>query len=311
VKRAEFALPSYSVFPDLRALAWIAAIAAPLAAAAQTVPPPDAPAEDLPRRLRVARHGITWTFDREAPVENMPVYGREFARAVGMASLLLCLDLPPEEKEPLLIGLAQVGIDLWGLAQDGQPATWRPLGVHGIGRKWPIVFAGWLLDDPRMQSPTKTLPDLVFSEDRQTMFDVAWTGARAVYAGHAGRDGHPRHAGWGRYEHLPPEQWEFNAESWRRCRTSSAWVAQALAARLLRLEAQWNHEAFFAYVDRWIFEDDTAFVARIRQAKGWDFSADWARQGAACDPCTKAMWQRYRTAPGMPPADTWKERSGP
>ncbi len=243
-----------------------------------------------------------------APVENMPVYGREFARAVGMASLLLCLDLPAEEKEPILIGLVQVGIDLWGLAQDGQPATWRPLGGHGIGRKWPIVFAGWMLEDPRMQSPTKTLPDLIFSEDWQTMFDDSWTGARVVYAGHAGREGHPRHAGWGRYEHLPPEQWEFNAESWRRCCTSSAWVAQALAARLLRLEARWNHDAFFAYADRWMFEDDTAFVARIRAAKGWDFSAAWARQGSTYDPFTRAMWQQYRMSPGMPPADDWRQK---
>ncbi len=142
-----------------------------------------------------------------APVENMPVYGREFCRAVGIASLVLCLDFPPEEKEPILIGLVQVGIDLWGIAGQGsQPTPWNALGGHGNGRKWPIVFAGMLFGDARMMSPEKVYPYLKFSEDTQTMFGPSWTGAKVVYAGHVGKDGHPRHEGWGAYEHLPPAQ---------------------------------------------------------------------------------------------------------
>ena len=38
-----------------------------------------------------------------APVENMPVYGAHLVRAGGMASLLLCLDFTPQEKEKLLV----------------------------------------------------------------------------------------------------------------------------------------------------------------------------------------------------------------
>ena len=250
-----------------------------------------------------------------APVHNMPVYGREFSRAVGIASLLLVLDHSPEQKETLLLRLVQLGIDLWGLTQQGQPVTWTPLGGHGHGRKWPIVFAGLMLDDDAMRSPTRTRPELIFSEDAQTAFEQSWTGAGVIYGGHMGTEGHPTgRPGWGQYEHLPPEQWEFNAESWRRCCTSSAWVGMALAARILHAEDHWNHDAFFAYVDRWMTEDDTEHIQRIEQAQGWDYSATWARQGFVYDPFVRDMWNRYRenVPPGpdgqtSPPASqTWR-----
>jgi hypothetical protein len=243
-----------------------------------------------------------------APLENMPTYGHEFARAVGIAGLMLCLDYTPEEKEPLLINSVQVGIDLWGLAREGQPARWVALGGHGNGRKWPIVFAGLMLGDEEMSSPTRTYPGLLFSEDMQTMFGPCWTGAKVVYAGHVGKDGSPNHEGWGAYEHLPPSDWVNSVgEDYRRCCTSTAWVGEALAARLLHAEALWNHDAFFDYVDRWMYEDDAEFVKVIQSATGRDYSADWARQGQAWDPFVNDMWARYRTAPGMAPTQGWRQ----
>ena len=41
----------------------------------------------------------------------------------------------------------------------------------------------------------------------------------------------------------------------------------------------WNHPAFFDYVDRWMTEDDTQAVAEIKAQTGYDYSADWERQG--------------------------------
>ena len=180
------------------------------------------------------------------------------------------------------------------------------LGGHGNGRKWPIVFAGIMLDDEKMRSPTRARPGLLFSEDMQTMFDDCWTGAKVVYAGHMGPKGHPRKRGWGRYEHLPPGKWEFRAEAWRRANVSSAWVGQALAAHIMHAEKHWDHDAYFAYVDRWMYEDDTEHIKAIREAKGWDFSSAWARQGANWDPCVQTMWKTYRAAPGMPDTDIWQ-----
>ena len=242
-----------------------------------------------------------------APVENMPLYGREFTRAVGMAGLLLCMDFTSEEKEPLLINFIQLGIDMWGLAGQGaQPVTWNALGGHANGRKWPIVFAGTLLDDKEMQQPMKKYPYLRFSEDTQTMFGECWTGAKVVWAGHVGKDGHPKYPDWGAYEHLRPKEWKGNiGESYRRCCTSNAWVAEALAARILHLEKEWNHDAFFAYVDRWMTEDDTEFLKAVKEERGSTYN-EAVRQGSTWDPITKDMWKKYRGTLSPRAEDTWK-----
>lgn len=233
-------------------------------------------------------------FGFDAAIEYQPHYGREVGRAVGVATLLLCLDFRQEEKERLLVNFVQYGIDLWGIARAGYPG-WQAHGGHGSGRKWPIVFAGVLLGDPQMASPTKTLPNLKFGEDMQTMYDKGWTGAKAVYAGHVGKDGAPGQKDWGAYEHLPPSEWPGNlGENYRRCCTSIAWVGQALSARILHLEKVWDHDAFFDYVDRWMSEDDAKHVEEIKKARGWDYSATWARQRQAWDPFVEAMWAKYR-----------------
>ena len=251
-----------------------------------------------------------------APLENMPAYGREFARAVGVGSLLLCLNFEDVEKEKLLINFVQIGIDMWGLAGQGfQPATWNALGGHANGRKWPIIFAGIMLGVTAMQQPEKKYRYLRFSEDTQTMFDRCWTGAKVVYAGHVGKNGLKHHDGWGAYEHLPPEQWKNDiGESYRRCCTSNAWVGEALAARLLHAEQLWDHDAFFIYVDRWMTEDDTKALDAIKKARGSDYNKVWAMQGSVWDPFVKKMWIKYRN--NLPPApdghtdpkayETWK-----
>ncbi len=236
------------------------------------------------------------------PVNNMPAYGREFARVVGVASLLLCLDFKPEEKEPLLVNFVQIGVDLWGMAGQGtNPASWITMGGHGIGRKWPILFAGLMLGDAEMQAPAKKYPHLKFSEDEQTAFGPCWTGAKVVWAGQMGAKGHPRYPDRGAYEHLQPKDWPGETgENYRRCCTSNAWVGEALAARILHAEKIWDHDAFFAYTDRWMTEDDTEFVKIIEAARPKQKIADWGRQGTTWDPFVKDLWDKYRDH--LPPA---------
>jgi hypothetical protein len=230
----------------------------------------------------------------DAPAEYQVQYGREAGRAVGIATLLLCLDFKPEEKTRLLINFVQYGIDLWGIVRAGFPG-WPAHGGHGTGRKLPIVFAGIMLGDEDMQSPTKTYPDIKFGEDMQTMYDKCWTGAKVVYAGHVGKGGLKGRPDWGAYEHLSPRQWPGDlGESYRRCCTSVAWVGQALAARLLNAEEAWDHDAFFDYVDRWMTEDDSQHIQEIKKERGRDYSVWWARQRQAWDPFVNKMWTRYR-----------------
>jgi hypothetical protein len=207
---------------------------------------------------------------------------------------MLMLNFTDEEKEKLLMSFVQYGIDLWGIVKAGHPG-WHAHGGHGHGRKWPIVFAGMLLDDSEMASPTKTYPNVNFSEDMQTMYDDCWTGANVVYAGHMGVDGNETREGWGPYEHLHPSEWPGRTgEAYRRCCTSIAWIGQALAGRLIGAEPYWNHNAFFDYADRWMTEDDTEYVAEILSSFGENFSASWQRQGQAWDSFVNEMWATYR-----------------
>jgi hypothetical protein len=248
---------------------------------------------------------LFYAFD--AQVDTMPMYGRETGRVAGIASLLLMLDLPPglrADQERLLVGFLQHGIDLWGLVEAGHPG-WYAHGGHGSGRKWPIVFAGLLLGDAAMASPTVTHPGVRFGEDLHTAFasalpyGPAWNGAAVVYTGHMGWwDGAPVSStpGWGPYEHLAPERWESaRGESYRRCCTSLAWVGQGLAARLMGAEASWNHPPFFSYVDRWMDPTgDASATQAIFDRTGWDFRASWAAQGQAWDSLVEEMWAAYR-----------------
>ncbi len=256
----------------------------------------------------------TCFFGFEEPVENMPQYGLEYGRVVGISTLLLCTDLNPEQKEPLLVNLVQVGIDLGGIVRAGHPG-WTGWGGHGSGRKLPVVFAGLLLGDDELANINNTFPKVSFGEDEQTAYGDCWTGAKVVFAGHSGIDaatgkGRSRGSGWGPYEHTPPSQWkqgQNTSESYRRCCTSVGWVAQALALRLMHAEKAWNHDAFFDYVDRWMYEDDTTYVKTIREVTGRDHDKEWARQGQAWDAFVNQMWAKHRSTLKAP-TDGWKQK---
>lgn len=244
----------------------------------------------------------TCFFGFEEPMENMPHYGQWVAQAQSVGGLMLMLDFNPENKERLLINMVQVGIDYWGLVQNGYPG-WQGWGGHGSGRKFPIVLAGLLLGDDEMASPTKTFPKVEFGEDNQTMYGQGWTGAKALFAGHSGistATGKPPRPDWGPYEHLPPAKWSrgnLTSECYRRVNTSSAWIGEALVIRMLHAEKQWNHDAFFDYVDRWMTEDDTQPGQIIMQSwpeVGLNDHDKWNREGYSWEPFVKTMWTQYR-----------------
>jgi hypothetical protein len=256
----------------------------------------------------------TGFFGFEEPVENMPQYGLEYGRVSGISALLLCTDLKPAQKEPLLVNFVQVGIDLGGMVRAGHPG-WTGWGGHGSGRKLPIVFAGLLLGDDELAHINQSFPTVSFGEDEQTAYGDCWTGGKVVFAGHSGIDAatgvgrdRVRGANWGPYEHTPPTQWKDDQNlsvSYRRCCTSVGWVAQALALRLMHAEKAWRHDPFFDYVDRWMYEDDSAFVKTLKEATGKDYDKEWARQGQAWDAFVNEMWAKHR--PSLPaPTDGWK-----
>ncbi len=264
-------------------------------------------------------------FSFDVPQQSMANYAQANAQILENAVLLACCESKGPDQERLLMNVIQVGIDYYGLIQKGHPG-WPCHGGHGSGRKFPIVFAGVMLGDEAMANINKSFPKAAFGEDEQTAYGDCWTGAKVVFTGHSGidvvtgigRDFVRANNPWGPYEHLPPSQWvpeQFRSEAYRRANTSTCWVGQALILRAMNLEKVWNHDAFFDYVDRWMFEDDKP--SRIEIAKCCrppydkdpylDDSKDWFHQGYADRPWIKELWNKYR--PLCPaPTDGWKQK---
>jgi len=207
----------------------------------------------------------------------------------------LMLNFPADQKVNLTNYFVQYGIDLYGCVQTGY--GWPAFGGHRSGRKLPIIFAGILLNNDGMKNVSATFPNQ-FGEDMQTVyvdkippagsFQQAWQGATVIYGGHYGvtTDGTPVSAGlYGPYEQLQPSSWplingdEQLGEAYRRCCTSVSWVGEALTVHLMQAENVWNYPPFFDYVDRWMTEDDTQAIAQIKAQTGFDYSANWERQG--------------------------------
>jgi len=233
----------------------------------------------------------------DAPADYMPSYGQHIAFADSYAALLLMLNFPADQKINLTNYFVQYGIDLYGCVQAGY--GWPAFGGHRSGRKLPIILAGILLNDSGMKNVSTAYPDQ-FGEDMQTLYinqlppagtyPQAWQGAAVIYGGHYGvhaADSSPVSPGlYGPYEQLQPANWpiltppgEQLGEAYRRCCTSVSWVGEALAAYLVNGEGTWNHPPFFDYVNRWMTEDDTQAVAEIKAQSGYDYSANWERQG--------------------------------
>ena len=257
-------------------------------------------------------------FGFSCPQENMPHYGQQMIEYIGEATLLLQMDYSPEEKERTLVNLIQVGIDFWGMTRAGR--KWQVMGGLNQGRKWPIIFAGMLLDDQQMQSPKKIVPGSRWHEDEQTamcpynydgkVFEQTWTGAKAFFVGHSLWTDPGDRGKWlkgsGPIDLFHPKDWplpekeELGSNGYRMANTSGSWIGQALSARLMHAENVWDHEAFFAYVDRWMTEDATIQVEALKAAGRKDRTkvprGAFYRQGCVNGEAkwVKEMWLKYR-----------------
>lgn len=256
-------------------------------------------------------HLAGWSSRLMHPADNMPNYGRELATVVGDAALALCLDYPDDQKERLLIGLVQVGIDNYHSALLNKH-LWSADGGHMIGRKFPILFAGWLLDDPDMSA----LNGYDVQEDMTTHFggrtQTLWTGwqnsghpyaANVLYLYRDGKDtaGNP----WN-HENYPPRDWGSppfpnnpgspqypyeKHDAYRRL-VSAALPGQTIAARILGLKSLWNHDAYFSYVDRWMYENDLPHYEAIRRC--WP-TFGRVKRGQSCESAfAKEMYLTWR-----------------
>lgn len=239
----------------------------------------------------------TWLGQKLWPTRlNQPAYGRENARLISMASLMLLTDAPKEQKEKLLIRILQIGIDLKGIADLG--GNWNQGGGHTSGRKWPIIFASLMFEDPYFLDLPETA---VFHEDTESYYGKGWAGQAALWQIVM------HHGARAPYMHVDPTEWPNHdveggrswaevSEGYRICCNSRAWTGQALAALLMKGKSAWNHNAYFDLVDDYLRKED--YYANNRSA---DFPRpDW--EGSASyydtDNFVGEMWYKYR--PGVP-----------
>ncbi|MFZ6028754.1 MAG: hypothetical protein ACOYYS_13645 [Chloroflexota bacterium] len=239
-------------------------------------------------------HVPGWLADYHHPSENLPNYGREIAAQVGAGALMLNLDLP--DKHTLLIRYVQLGIDLYGIVQNGGEENWVPNGGHASGRKWPILFAGLVLGDENMQQigPGDGSGSVYFGEDAQTFYisqaDVDRTHDPDLRGCHLEEYG-PGDLGmaeWGIRHATDPES---DNKAWcavyRQCCTANAWSGFVLAARLMDAKELWAHDALFDYQDRYMATEP---------------HGEWTR---CWDGFSEEMWDTYRAQAGQPGLRLW------
>ena len=244
-------------------------------------------------------HVPSWPATAIHPVDNMPVYGREIATQIGVGALMLNLNFSNARKEKLLIRFAQLGIDLYGIVRDGGEKNWVANGGHASGRKWPILFAGLVLNDPNMKNIGRPdIPDygpshpeyVHFGEDDQTFcvtqadVDVthspAWNPDRrdAQKIPYEQEDiGLPE---WGIVHADEPERSnKFWNTSYRQV-SSPGWGGFVLAAHIMGAKDLWNHDALFDYKDRYMqvevdWRQTSSFVLNMWDAYREDYGTVW------------------------------------
>lgn len=192
-----------------------------------------------------------WKGRRLHPINNMSNYGREIGHLSNIGAALLCLDYTVEQKTTLATNYVQVGIDLYWQGQNG--ATWGPDGGHFNGRKWPIVLAGILLNEPALKAGGTG-----FGEDGHTYYGVTDSAnagqSKVAYFGKAGSSPYFEAGctGGGSTDIRPVALNSDACQNYRNCCTSQTWVGTMLAILMMGEKTTWNHDPFFDYLDRWM-----------------------------------------------------------
>ncbi|MCK5775399.1 MAG: T9SS type A sorting domain-containing protein, partial [Bacteroidales bacterium] len=224
---------------------------------------------------------------------NQPYYGREFARIIGQASLMLNTNATDAQKQKLLIGMLQLGIDLRGIAEMG--GNWMQGGGLTSGRKWPILFAYFMFDDPYFKDMPYTA---IFHEDTETYYGKGWAGQAALWqilVHHGERQP---------YMHITPDKWATwdvqngiawgtHSENYRLCCNTDAWVGQTLSALLMGGKEVWNHNAYFDNVEDWMRMTD---LYASNRGTGYPRpSQEGKASNNGYDTFVNEMWSSYRS----------------
>lgn len=234
---------------------------------------------------------------------------------MSTAGLMLHLDYTEEEKHDLLINFIQLGIDIYSFIEGGAHG-WVPNGGHASGRKWPILFAGIILDYAPMKNIGQKSGDYLYSnghgqgnwpsdyisfgEDGQTFYvaqsDVnitngaSWnpdTRSAPNYPYTTAMIGMPE---WGIRYSTEPSRSDSSWNAMYRTIGSGppAWAGTVLAARIMGAKPLWNHNAHFDYVDRYM-----AITGGKKDPFGYTVASE--KIGGRPVGIIGTMWDTYRS----------------
>jgi len=193
------------------------------------------------------------------PKNNMQPYPRDSSVQVSVMSMLVMLNI--SEKQEFTNRLIQLGIDLYSISLKNGDA-FRAYGGFGSGRKWPILFAGIMLNDNDMKNPPEYVPGSSsikkFGEDGHTFYGQptsTYPGGKPLFGQICSYNNGNYCNSSGDKDCRDPLGIGDGCE-YRDCCTSFTWVGQALAARLMNAKELWGWPAFFDYTDRWVLEEE-------------------------------------------------------
>jgi len=232
-----------------------------------------------------------WLGRYHHPAKNMPSYDRDVCTQVGIGALKLHLNLTNQMKEVLLIRFVQLGIDNYGVVQDGGKANW----LQDSGRKYPILFAGLVLNNSDMKNivaiDDPTDPNHIRFEEDETTFYVTQADVDMTHSPQWKPD---RRAAM----LLPYEIQDIGLPEWGivrmydRTKINKYWGATyrtvighayggfVLAMHIMGVKDLWNHDALFDYKDRYMqveskYRGTSKFVERMWDSYRADYGPVW------------------------------------
>jgi ferredoxin len=218
-------------------------------------------------------HCTSWVARDIHPQNNMPAYGRDIARSSAEGLILLQLDYTVMQKQPLLVGLVQYGIDIYGIAK--QDGAWKNNGGHNLGRKMPLLLAARVLNNDDMLVYADKQQHFIFQDDQQHFYVsqaevdrthcVGCTSCSTCWNPDDRAPATPYEvddigtAEWGIRHYDKPQADNANWAATYRHVNGYSQVMQIFAAQLMGVQEEWNWPPVFDYADRFYAAEQGGF----------------------------------------------------
>jgi len=216
-------------------------------------------------------HGVRWQKEHTIPTDNNSGYGRDVSHRFDQALGILISDFPLADKERLLHWFVQVGIDLYGVVDwslDNGVSPFTADGGHNNGRKMPIIFAGYMLNDSDMLNIRERAGACFFQEtamygwvDQEDIdetngpnWEPFYDGSRPTQPYSQDMLGMPEWLADRCRSHLGKNKGNANwhGHPYRLGGNMHVHHMVALGMLSMGLKEQWGNEAFFDYAHRYV-----------------------------------------------------------